>query len=101
MSVIAAKRAQLGHAEAWQAFLCNYRLGASRGVTLHLREPRARRWLHRYGRGRKPPTDLHGIGHTARVMVWSAVLTRGTPWFESVVWATASRSACLGPVGGA
>ena len=28
------------------------------------------------------PSDLHGIGHTARVMVWAAVLTRGTPWFE-------------------
>jgi hypothetical protein len=35
----------------------------------------------------QPPSDLHGIGHTARVMVWAAVLTRDTPWFEPVVWA--------------
>jgi hypothetical protein len=34
----------------------------------------------------QPPSDLHGIGYTARVMVWAAVLTRSTPWFESVVW---------------
>jgi len=33
----------------------------------------------------QPPSDLHGIGHTARVMVWAAALTRGTPLFESVV----------------
>jgi hypothetical protein len=37
----------------------------------------------------QPPSDLHGIGHTARVMVWAAVLTRGTPWFDAVVWAAA------------
>jgi hypothetical protein len=37
----------------------------------------------------QPPGDLHGIGHIARVMVWAAVLTRGTPLFESVVWAAA------------
>jgi hypothetical protein len=33
----------------------------------------------------QPPSRLHGIGHTARVMVWAAVLTRGTRWFEPVV----------------
>jgi hypothetical protein len=35
----------------------------------------------------KPPSDLHGLGHTARVMTWACVLTRGTEWFEPVVWA--------------
>jgi hypothetical protein len=35
----------------------------------------------------QPPSPLHGVGHTARVMVWAAVLTRDTEWFESVVWA--------------
>jgi len=64
MSVdFAARRAQLGHAEAWQAFCFWFLL--------------------------QPPSDLHGIGHTARVMVWAAVLTRGTPWFEPAVWAAA------------
>lgn len=53
MSVIVARWAQLGHAEAWQAFCSWFLL--------------------------QPPSDLHGIGHTARVMVWAAVLTRGTP----------------------
>ena len=37
----------------------------------------------------QPPSHLHGRGHTARVMVWAAVLTRGTEWFEPVVWAAA------------
>jgi hypothetical protein len=37
----------------------------------------------------QPPSDLHGLAHTARVMVWAAVLTRGTPWFETVLWAAA------------
>ncbi|OAI54990.1 hypothetical protein AYO44_13780 [Planctomycetaceae bacterium SCGC AG-212-F19] len=37
----------------------------------------------------QPPSDLHGLGHTARVMVWAAVLTRETEWFEPVVWAAA------------
>lgn len=37
----------------------------------------------------QPPSDLHGLGHTARVMTWACVLTRGTPWFEPVVWAAA------------
>jgi hypothetical protein len=37
----------------------------------------------------QPPSHLHGPGHTARVMVWAAVLTRGTDWFEPVVWAAA------------
>lgn len=37
----------------------------------------------------RPPSDLHGRGHTARVMVWASVLTRGTEWFEPVVWAAA------------
>jgi hypothetical protein len=37
----------------------------------------------------QPPSDLHGLGHTARVMVWAAVLTRGTEWFEPVIWAAA------------
>lgn len=37
----------------------------------------------------QPPSDLHGMGHTARVMVWAAVLTRSTEWFEPVVWAAA------------
>jgi hypothetical protein len=37
----------------------------------------------------QPPSGLHGRGHTARVMVWAAVLTRGTEWFEPVVWAAA------------
>jgi hypothetical protein len=37
----------------------------------------------------QPPSDLHRVGHTARVMVWAAVLTRGTEWFEPVVWAAA------------
>lgn len=37
----------------------------------------------------QPPSHLHGLGHTARVMVWAAVLTRETEWFEPVVWAAA------------
>jgi uncharacterized protein len=37
----------------------------------------------------QPPSDLHGMGHTARVMVWAAALTRGTTLFEPVVWAAA------------
>ncbi len=37
----------------------------------------------------QPPSDLHGRGHTARVMLWAAVLTRGSEWFEPVVWAAA------------
>lgn len=37
----------------------------------------------------QPPDDLHGIGHTARIVVWMAALTRGTPWFEPVVRADA------------
>jgi hypothetical protein len=35
----------------------------------------------------QPPSDLHGRGHIARVMVWACVLTRNTEWFEPVVWA--------------
>jgi len=35
----------------------------------------------------RPPSDLHGRGHTARVMVWACVLTRGTHWLEPVLWA--------------
>jgi uncharacterized protein len=35
----------------------------------------------------QPPSDLHGLGHAARVMVWACVLTRRTEWFEPVVWA--------------
>ena len=37
----------------------------------------------------QPPSDLHGPGHTARVMCWAAVLTRGSPWFDAVLWAAA------------
>jgi hypothetical protein len=37
----------------------------------------------------QPPSNVHGIGHTARVMVWAAVLTRGSSLFASVVWAAA------------
>jgi hypothetical protein len=37
----------------------------------------------------QPPSDQHGVGHTARVMVWAAVLTRGTELFEPVLWAAA------------
>ena len=37
----------------------------------------------------QPPSDLHGLGHTARVMTWACVLTRGGPWFDAVVWAAA------------
>jgi hypothetical protein len=29
------------------------------------------------------------MGHTARVMVWAAVLSRNTEWFEPVLWAAA------------
>jgi hypothetical protein len=37
----------------------------------------------------QPPSDLHGLGHTSRVMVWATVLTQGTEWFEPVAWAAA------------
>jgi hypothetical protein len=37
----------------------------------------------------QPPSHLHGRCHTARVMVWAAVLTRGTEWFDPVLWAAA------------
>lgn len=37
----------------------------------------------------QPPSDLHGLGHTARVMVWACVLTRETEWCDTVVWAAA------------
>lgn len=30
----------------------------------------------------QPPSDLHGLGHTARVMVWASILARDTDWFE-------------------
>ena len=38
---------------------------------------------------RQPPSDMHGLGHTARVMVWAAVLASGTPWLSQAVWAAA------------
>ena len=38
---------------------------------------------------RQPPSDLHGLGHTARVMVWACVLARGGAWLDSVLWAAA------------
>lgn len=38
---------------------------------------------------RQPPSDMHGVGHTARVMVWAAVLASGTPWLSQAVWAAA------------
>src|SRR5262245_32046257 len=44
---------------------------------------------HRSWFSMQPPSDLHGLGHTARVMVWATVLTRNTNWFESVLWAAA------------
>lgn len=37
----------------------------------------------------QPPSDLHGLGHTARVMVWASILARDTDWFEPVLWAAA------------
>jgi hypothetical protein len=37
----------------------------------------------------QPPSDLHGLGHTARVMVWASVLAHETPWFDAVLWAAA------------
>jgi hypothetical protein len=37
----------------------------------------------------QPPSDLHGLSHTARVMTWACVLTQSTEWFEPVVWAAA------------
>jgi uncharacterized protein len=37
----------------------------------------------------QPPSDLHGLGHTARVMAWATVLARETEWFEPVLWAAA------------
>jgi hypothetical protein len=37
----------------------------------------------------QPPSDLHGLGHTARVMTWACVLTRDSEWFEEVVLAAA------------
>src|SRR5262245_23462535 len=37
----------------------------------------------------QPPSDLHGLGHTARVMVWAGVLACETPWFDEVMWAAA------------
>jgi hypothetical protein len=37
----------------------------------------------------QPPSELHGPGHTARVMVWAGVLARGTPWLDVVLWAAA------------
>jgi hypothetical protein len=33
----------------------------------------------------QPSSDLQGIGHTARVLVWATILMRGTPCFEPVV----------------
>jgi hypothetical protein len=37
----------------------------------------------------QPPSELHGLGHTARVMDWACVLARGTEWLETVLWAAA------------
>lgn len=37
----------------------------------------------------QPPSDLHGLGHTARVMTWACVLARETEWLEPVLWAAA------------
>ena len=38
---------------------------------------------------RQPPSDMHGLAHTARVMVWAAVLANGTSWLSQAVWAAA------------
>ena len=37
----------------------------------------------------QPPSSLHGVTHTARVMVWASILSRDTPWFTPVLWAAA------------
>jgi uncharacterized protein len=37
----------------------------------------------------QPPSDLHGLGHSARVMVWAGLLARDTEWLEPVLWAAA------------
>jgi hypothetical protein len=37
----------------------------------------------------QPPSDLHGPGHIARVMVWASILSRQTEWFPQAVWAAA------------
>jgi hypothetical protein len=37
----------------------------------------------------QPPSDLHGLGHTARVMTWACVLGRETEWLEPGLWAAA------------
>jgi len=37
----------------------------------------------------QPPSDLHGVGHISRVMVWASVLATDTEWFDRVMWAAA------------
>ncbi len=37
----------------------------------------------------QPPSALHGLGHSARVMVWTTVLAGEGPLFEPGLWAAA------------
>ena len=37
----------------------------------------------------QPPSTLHGIAHTSRVMIWASILSHNTPWFTPVFWAAA------------
>ncbi len=37
----------------------------------------------------QPPSPLHGLGHSARVMVWTTVLAGEGPLFEPALWAAA------------
>ncbi len=37
----------------------------------------------------KPPSSLHGLAHSARVMVWTTVLAGEGPLFEPALWAAA------------
>src|SRR5213592_3118719 len=42
----------------------------------------------------QPPSLLHGLAHSARVMVWTTVLAGEGPLFEPALWAAACHDLC-------
>ena len=42
----------------------------------------------------QPVSTLHGLGHAARVMVWTTVLAGEGPLFEPALWAAACHDLC-------
>src|SRR5262245_23746025 len=42
----------------------------------------------------QPPSELHGPGHVARVMLWASILTEQSEWAYAVLWAAACPDLC-------